>query len=117
MIDKKEIKKSYKLTMTPMGVYQIKNLVNRKIFVGSSKNISGRINRHKFQLQFGGEEIKELMDDYRKFGAENFSFETLDQLKPKDEPGYDYSEDLEVLRELWMEKLQPFGERGYNKKD
>ena len=116
MIDKKELKKNYKQTPTPMGVYQIKNLVNGKIFIGSSKNIPSRINRHKFQLQFGSEEIKELMDDYKKYGEENFSFEILDELKPKDEAGYDYTEDLEVLEELWFEKLQPFGEHGYNKR-
>ena len=116
MLDKKEVKKNYKQTMTPMGVYVIKNLANAKIFIGSSKNIPGRINRHKFQLQFGGEEIKELMDDYKKYGEENFSFEILDLLKPKDDPDYDYTEDTKVLEELWIEKLQPFGERGYNKK-
>ena len=115
MIDKKELKKNYKQTSTLMGVYQIKNLANGKIFIGSSKNIPGRINRHKFQLKFGGEDIKELMEDYKKFGEENFSFEILDELKPKNEAGYDYTEDLEVLEELWLEKLQPFGERGYNK--
>ncbi len=116
MIDKKEVKKNYKQTAPPMGVYQIKNLVNGKIFIGSSKNIPGRINRHKFALQFGSEEIKELLIDYKEYGEKNFSFDILDQLKPKDEPGYDYTEDIEVLEELWIEKLQPFGERGYNKR-
>ena len=116
MIDKKELKKSYKQTLTPMGVYQIKNLVNGKIFIGSAKNIPGRINRHKFELKFGSEGIKELLDDYKKYGEENFSFEILDQLKPKDDPLYNYSEDIKVLEELWIEKLQPFDERGYNEK-
>ncbi len=77
-----------------MGVYQIKNLAIGKIFIGSSKNIFGRINRHKFQLQFGGEDIKELVEDYKKFGEVNFTFEILDELKPKDEAGYDYTADL-----------------------
>ena len=99
-----------------MGVYQIKNLVNGKIFIGSAKNIPGRINRHKFELKFGSEGIKELLDDYKKYGEENFSFEILDQLKPKDDPLYNYSEDIKVLEELWIEKLQPFDERGYNEK-
>ena len=30
-MDKKELKKKYKQTLRPMGVYQIKNLVNGKI--------------------------------------------------------------------------------------
>lgn len=115
MIDKKELRKNYKQTPTAMGVYQIKNLITGKIFIGSSKNLPGRINRHKFQLKFGGEDIIELAEDYKKYGEENFSFDIIDQLKPKDEPGYDYTEDLEVLEELWKEKLQPYGDNGYNK--
>ena len=114
MTDKKELEKNYKQTLTPMGVYQIKNLVNGKIFIGSAKNIPGRINRHKFELKFGSEGIKDLLNDYRQYGEENFSFEILDQLKPKDDPLYDYTEDIKVLEELWIEKLQPFGEKGYN---
>ncbi len=116
MVDKKELKKNYKQTLMPMGVYQIKNLVNGKIFIGSAKNIPGRINRHKFELKFGSEGIKDLLEDYKKYGEENFSFEILDQLKPKDDPLYNYTEDIKILEELWIEKLQPFGEKGYNEK-
>ena len=43
MIDKKELKKQYKQTLQPMGVYQIKNLVNGKIFIGSVKNLPGKL--------------------------------------------------------------------------
>ncbi|MHB8338704.1 MAG: GIY-YIG nuclease family protein [Ignavibacteriaceae bacterium] len=44
MINKSEIRKNYKRTLNPMGVYQVKNLVNGKIFIGSSKNIPARLN-------------------------------------------------------------------------
>jgi len=40
----------------------------------------------------------------------------LDQLEPKEDPAYNYTDDLTVLLELWLEKLQPFEDRGYNKK-
>ncbi len=114
IMDKSEIKKNYKISLTPMGVYQIKNLVTGKIFIGSSKNLQARINRHKFELKFGSEAIKELQDDYNKYGEQNFSFEIIDELKPKEEPGINYKEDIEVLEQLWIEKLQPFDEKGYN---
>jgi len=116
MINKSEIKKNYKESLTPMGVYQIKNLVNGKIFIGSTKNLPARINRHKFELKFGSEGITELQNDYNKYGEGNFSFEIIDELKPKDEPGYNYTEDIAVLEQLWVEKLQPFSEKGYNEK-
>ena len=117
MIDKTELKKQYKQTTVPMGIYKITNLANGKIFVGLGKNLAGRINRHKFALKFGSEEIKELQSDFNKYGEENFKFEEIDYLKPKDEPGYDYTEDLECLLQLWLEKLQPYNDKGYNTLD
>lgn len=115
MINKSDIKKNYKQSLQPMGIYQIKNLVNNKILIGRSENLPGRINRFKFSLKYGAESNKELMTDYLKYGENNFSFEILDLLKPKEDPAYDYREDLKILEEMWIEKLQPFGERGYNK--
>jgi len=116
MINKSEIRKNYKRTLNIMGVYQVKNLVNGKIFIGSSKNIPARLNRHKFELKFGSENITELQNDYNKFGEEKFLYEILDELKPKEDPEYNYTEDIAVLEQLWIEKLQPFEERGYNKR-
>jgi group I intron endonuclease len=115
MTNKSEIKKNYKQTLPPTGIFQVKNLVNNKILIGSSKNLPGRINRFKFGLKYGTENNKELNNDYKKYGEENFSFDIIDELKPKDDPAYDYTEDLKVLEEMWIEKLQPFNERGYNK--
>ena len=116
LVDKSEAKRKYKETLQPMGIYIVKNLVNGKILIGSSKNLPGRINRFKFGLKYGTERIPELVEDYKKYGEENFSFEVLDELKPKDDPLYDYTEDLEELEKLWVEKLQPFDNKGYNKK-
>ena len=115
MIDKKELKKQYMQTLPPMGIYQIKNLINWKIFIGYSKNLHGKSNSYKFQLNSGLHINRELQEDYIKYGEENFSFEVLDTLEPKDDPAYQYDDDLKTLEDLWIEKLQPFGEKGYNK--
>lgn len=113
-MDKNELKKQYLQNPPPMGVYKITNLANGKIFIGSHKNVNGRINRHKFALETGIEEIKELLEDYRKYGESKIVFEVIDTLKPKDEPDYDYTEDIATLEELWKDKLQPYGDKGYN---
>jgi group I intron endonuclease len=115
MINKSEIKKNYKQTLTPMGIYQLKNLINGKILVGSSKNLLGRKNRFEMELSFENFTDKELLHDVKQFGKENFLFEVLDYLVPKEDPLYNYTEDLKTLEQLWIEKLQPFGEKGYNK--
>jgi group I intron endonuclease len=115
MINKSEIKKKYKQTITPMGIYQLKNLVNGKILIGSSKNLPARKNRYDMELSLENFSDKDLLNDVRKSGKDNFIYEVLDYLEPKEDPLYDYTEDLKTLEEMWIEKLQPFGDRGYNK--
>ena len=57
-----------------------------------------------------------LQKDFNETGITNFSFEIIDYLKPKEDAKMDYTDDLKILEEIWMEKLQPFDERGYHKR-
>lgn len=116
MIDKKEIIKQYKQTVQPMGVFQIRNLANGKIYLTSSKNLRGMANRFEFNLDIGAHVSKELREDYEKLSRENFVFEVIDTLEPNEDPKYDYTDDLKVLEEMWLEKLLPYGDKGYNQK-
>lgn len=116
MIDKKELVKQYKQTVQPMGIFQIRNLASGKIYIASSKNLRGMANRFEFNLDIGAHASKELREDYEKFGRENFVFEIIDTLEPKEDPKYDYTDDLKVLEEMWLEKLLPYGDKGYNQK-
>jgi hypothetical protein len=59
---------------------------------------------------------RELQKDFTQFGKANFSFEVIDYLTPKEDSNYDYNKDLVILKELWMEKLQPYDDKGYNKR-
>ena len=99
-----------------MGVFQIRNLVNEKVFIGSSLNLDGIFNRHEFQLKMGGHPNKPLQSDWNAFGSENFAFEILEEVFPRENPGYNYREDLEVSEDLWLEKLEPYGDKGYNER-
>jgi group I intron endonuclease len=114
MIHKRALVRQYKQNPPEMGVYKITNRVNGKIFVGSAKNIAGIINSNRFQLKMGSHYIQELQEDYKKYGEENFTFEKIDTLELRDDINYDYTEDLAALEELWLEKLKPFDDRGYN---
>jgi group I intron endonuclease len=115
-MNKKEMTDKYKQTALPMGIYQIKNLKNGKIFIGSAKDLRGRINSNKFQLKNGSHPNKEMQRDYNEVGEEGFSFEILDYLKPKEDLNYDYTDELRILEEMWLDKLQPYDEKGYNSK-
>lgn len=97
-----------------MGVYQIRNTANGKLLVGVSKDIPSMFNRHRAELRMGGHRNRELQKDWAEFGPEAFEFEVLDTLTPPELPDYNPSGDLKTLEELWLDKLSPFGERGYN---
>lgn len=115
-MNKKELKTKYLQTPRPMGVFQIRNSENEKVFVGSSMNLEGIFNRHEFQLKMGAHPNKTLQQDWNERGGEKFAFEVLEELPPRENPGYDYKSDLEVLEDLWLEKLEPYGEKGYNER-
>jgi len=112
-----ELKKAYKETHKPMGVYQIRNDVNGKVFVGVSLNLPGILNRHRFELNMGNHQNKVLQTEWREFGESHFTFDILDELKPRNEEvPHNYREELAVLEALWLDKLQPYDDRGYNGK-
>jgi hypothetical protein len=111
---KKELKREYKLNHRPMGVFQIYNLVNNKVLVGASLNLPGILNRHKFQLTAGIHPNRTLQSEWNEWGSKNFAFEILDELQPNPDPNHDYSADLAFLEDLWLEKLEPYDDRGYN---
>ena len=114
MIDKKAAIRKYKETIQPMGIYQIKNLSNGKVFIDSSKNLNGAKNRSMLQLGFGSHMNPSLQADYTRLDENQFTFEILDHLKPKEDLTYDYTDDLETLKSMWLEKLRPYNEKGYN---
>lgn len=112
---RRELIREYKRTPKEMGVYAIRNKTNGKCFIGANRDLRARINRHIMCLKTGSETIRELQADWNALGEDAFEFEVLDLLEPSDKPGYDPGEDLEVLESLWLEKLMPWGEQGYNR--
>ncbi|MCM3216498.1 GIY-YIG nuclease family protein [Niallia taxi] len=111
---KKELKQLYKETPIEAGIYLIKNTENGKLFVGSTRNLK-TLNGVKFSLENGGHMNKQLVAEWKQFGKDTFTFEVLEVLKKKDDPYFNEKEELGKLEEKWLEELQPFGGRGYNK--
>jgi hypothetical protein len=112
-INRKARIRQYKETLPPVGVFRVRNPATGKSLVGSSTNLPGTLNRHRFQLERGSHPSRELQADWNALGADAFKFEVLDQLKPSDKPDYDPTEDLKVLKELRLEKLKASGELLY----
>ena len=112
--DKKRLKKDYQQTPRALGVFLIRNNLTDKVLVAAGLDLHGLINRHKFQLTDGSHANKQLQSDWNEFGPRNFAFEIVDELSPRAGDEIDYRAEVAFLEKLWLEKLKPFGERGYN---
>lgn len=109
------LKRNYKEQPPPMGVFAIRNRANGKVFVGSSLNVNGALNRARFELTTGiHRTFPGLQEDWGRSGADAFSFEVLDVLKPSEEPSADPKEELKVLEALWLDRLGPNAVPAFN---
>ena len=65
------------------GIYKIQNQINNKVYIGSSIDINRRWQHHKdaaFNIN-AHQYNYPLMQDFRKYGIENFSFEILELIE------------------------------------
>ena len=60
------------------GIYSITNTVNNKIYIGQSKNIKARINRHKSELKHNKHKNLYLQRECNKYGFDFLKFEVLE---------------------------------------
>lgn len=88
------------------GIYKIENLVNGKVYIGSSINIRTRITGHLSDLRTNKHCNKYLQYSFDKYGIESFSVEILIDCK---------EEDLIYYEEFFMNKYDSLNkEKGYN---
>lgn len=64
------------------GVYKILNLVNGKIYIGSSVNIIKRRGDHFRDLRIGKHCNAHLQKAYKKYGEDNFLFSVIEVCNP-----------------------------------
>lgn len=111
-----ELQEKYRQMKRAIGVYQVKNNANGRVLIGSCVDIPSMFNRIKFELATGMDRVPGLLKDWKEYGEDSFSFEILEELKLKEGEFQDVKFELQQLEEKWMDKLQPYDERGYNKR-
>jgi len=84
---------------------QNKNTKSRKIYVGSSVNVSRRLTHHRCLLNKGRHWNKHLQASWNKYGSDSFQFEALEFCEV---------EDLLKMEQKWIDSLEAFGSKGYN---
>ncbi|MBW7473974.1 GIY-YIG nuclease family protein [Paenibacillus oenotherae] len=110
---RKELQEAFKEIKTYMGAIQIKCSVNGKIFVKSYPNLKNKWSSIQTQLNLGQFLNIQLQKDWKELGSENFTFEVLEQKDAGEIT--DMRWELKKLEKQWVEKLQPYGDSGYNK--
>lgn len=117
---RRELAAAYKQSARPMGVYQIRNLENGKIFVDKSTDLDASRHRHQFVSTMDRPPIAELHEEWQIYGGRRFVFEVLEEMNPGQLVNGGaatmdrYRNELNELLDEWLDKLKPYGERGYN---
>ena len=85
------------------GVYQIKNKVNGKLYVGSSKNMHYRLRKHFEHLRANKHENRKLQNAYNKYGKDNFIISVIELCE----------EDKQyIIEQYWIDRF--IGDNCYN---
>lgn len=115
METRKELKDKFKSQKSRIGVFQIRNTANGKIYVESSNNLDAIWNRNRFQLNGGLHPNTRLQEDWKNLGQVHFTFEILSEINQDEEhtSAY-YSKQLKQLESMFLDELKPFGDHGYN---
>lgn len=87
------------------GIYEIRNIVNGKVYIGQSICIESRIKRHKRELAKGIHHNHHLQRSYNKYGKDKFTYNILYEATD--------SEDLDKLEMQFIKDHNAFT-FGYN---
>lgn len=112
---KKELKQAYKEVKIESGIYTITNKQNGKKFVASTRNFK-TLNGTKFTLENGMHTNKELQKEWNEYGKDAFEIVQVEVLKIPENQFINEKKELEKLLDQWMDKLQPYEEKGYHTK-
>lgn len=80
------------------GIYQIRNTINGKRYVGSAKCFRVRWNAHRANLRKGAHHSPHLQSSWEKNGEGAFAFEILELCVPRE---------LLAREQVWIDRLKP----------
>jgi group I intron endonuclease len=88
-------------------VYKITNLINKKVYIGSTTNFFVRLNTHIGKLRRNENYNEFLQKDFNLYGENNFQFEIIEHVFNEN--------DLTDREQVWINQLNTVNrEYGYN---
>lgn len=109
---RKELMEQYKQMKTHMGIIRITNNVNGKIYLATCSNLKNRWMSIRMQLDIGRFPNSKLQEDWNQLGEDVFEYEVIEKKEVTED--MDTRWELKQMEKVWLEKLQPFGDKGYN---
>ena len=114
-----------------MGIYQILNTKNNKVYIGSSTDVEKRLKQHKQRLEKGKHHSYKLQMDWFEFGSEAFKARLIERidadniLKSRElyyiekfnsiKTGYNVSENTGIKQNILSELKESYAEYINNK--
>lgn len=88
------------------GIYQIRNLVTDKLYIGSAINLNKRWREHRHHLINNKHKSKHLQLSWNKHGEQYFVFEVIEECEPSK---------LIEREQYWLDKTKSYEKQnGYN---
>lgn len=88
------------------GIYQIRNLVNGKLYIGSAVNLYDRKSQHFSDLKYGKHNDR-FQNSYNFHGKDNFIFEVIEFVEDENK--------LIECEQYWMDRFEVYKrDKGYN---
>jgi hypothetical protein len=116
--ERSELTRAYGERKPKAGIFLITNTATGKVLLGSSKDLHGPLNKHRFMLSVGLHTNAELQADFRAHGEDAFLFEIAETVKvPEDATARQREDELVLLEQIWLEKIRPTSPGSYNRNE
>ena len=98
------------------GIYKITNLVNGKVYIGSTNDYLARFREHRTELKRNVHFNTHLQFAYNKYGVQNFKFEVIEFIENLENlPLTEFKHLLEEREEFYIQLYESTDrEKGYN---
>ena len=104
---KKELKNAYKSRSVTGGVCCIRCSGNNRVLLQHTRDIEGLRNRFTFAMKIKTNPDPLLLEEWKEYGNDSFTFTVLEQLDRREEQtDKEFQDEIDVLYEMWQEKMQ-----------